>query len=91
MQLTGRSNYRQYAKRSGIHLELLPPVLMNWPALSAWVLVDGMTRGAYTGRRLDQFVNANGSDFRNARRVVQGLDRADKIAAHAEAWLENLP
>jgi hypothetical protein len=91
VQLTGRNNYRQYAKRSGIHLELLPPVLMNWPALSAWVLVDGMMRGAYTGRRLDQFVNGGTSDFRNARRVVNGLDRADKIAAQAKAWLEKLP
>ncbi|HEX8212923.1 MAG TPA: peptidoglycan-binding protein [Longimicrobium sp.] len=91
VQLTGRNNYRQYAKRSGIHLELLPPVLMNWPALSAWVLVDGMTRGAYTGARLDRFVNANQRDFRNARRVVNGLDKADKIAAQAEAWLKDLP
>jgi peptidoglycan hydrolase-like protein with peptidoglycan-binding domain len=91
VQLTGRNNYRQYAKRSGIHLELLPPVLMNWPALSAWVLVDGMMRGAYTGRRLDQFVNAGKADFRNARRVVNGLDRADKIAAQAEGWMKKLP
>ncbi|HEX8672688.1 MAG TPA: peptidoglycan-binding protein, partial [Longimicrobium sp.] len=91
VQLTGRNNYRQYAKRSGIHLELLPPVLMNWPALSAWVLVDGMTHGAYTGARLDRYVNATQRDFRNARRVVNGLDKADKIAAQAEAWLKELP
>jgi len=64
---------------------------MNWAALAAWVLVDGMTTGAYTGRRLDHYVNAQGADFRNARRVVNGLDRADKIAAQAEVWLTKLP
>ncbi|CAA9328454.1 MAG: GH19 [uncultured Gemmatimonadetes bacterium] len=91
VQLTGRNHYRQYARLSGIHLELLPPVLTNWPALSAWVLVDGMWRGAYTGGRLDGFVSSGRTDFHNARRVVNGLDRADRIAARAEAWLKKLP
>ena len=63
---------------------------MNWPALSAWVIVDGMMRGAYTGRRLDQFVNKDRQDFRNARRVVNGLDQADRIAQQARDWLSRL-
>jgi peptidoglycan hydrolase-like protein with peptidoglycan-binding domain len=90
VQLTGRNNYREYGKRTGIHILELPYILMNWASLSVFVIIDGMMSGAYTGRRLDQFVNNNGQDFRNARRVVNGLDQADKIAAQARAWLARL-
>jgi predicted chitinase len=90
VQLTGRNNYTAYGKRSGIRLVNLPFVLMNWAALSVYVIVDGMMRGAYTGRRLDEFVNAGKQDFRNARKVVNGLDAADKIAVQATEWLGKL-
>ncbi len=90
VQLTGRGHYTPYGKRTGIHLVKLPFILMNWASLSVYVIVDGMMRGAYTGRRLDQFVNASKQDFREARRVVNRLDRADKIAAQARAWLDRL-
>lgn len=90
VQLTGRNNYTAYAKRSGLRLVDLPYVLMNWASLSVWVIVDGMMRGAYTGRRLDEFVNAGKQDFRNARKVVNGVDRADKIAGQAREWLDKL-
>lgn len=91
VQLTGRNNYRAYAATTGVRILELPYILMNWPSLSVSVIVDGMMKGAYTGRRLDQFVNKTAQDFRNARRVVNGLDQADKIAAQARAWLDRLP
>lgn len=90
VQLTGRKNYTAYANRSGIKLVNLPFVLMNWASLSVYVIVDGMMRGAYTGRKLDEFVNATKQDFRNARRVVNGVDKAEKIAAQARQWLDKL-
>ena len=90
VQLTGRNNYRAYAERSGIRILDLPYVLMNWASLSVYVIIDGMTRGAYTGHRLDEFVNATRQDFRNARRVVNGLDQADKIAQQARDWLDRI-
>lgn len=90
VQLTGRRNYTQYAEKTGIRLVDFPVILMNWPALSAWVIIEGMKTGAYTGRRLDRYVNDGERDFRNARRVVNGLDQADRIAAQAERWLQQL-
>ncbi len=90
VQLTGRNNYTAYAKHTGIKLVNLPLILMNWPALSVLVLVDGMKRGAFTGRRLDEFVNAGRQDFVGARRVVNGTDKAGKIAQQAQVWLKEL-
>ena len=90
VQLTGRRNYTKYAEITGIALVNLPIILMNWPALSVFVIVDGMTRGIYTGRRLEEFVNNSKEDFYNARQVVNGHDRAEKIAAQATDWLSEL-
>jgi hypothetical protein len=90
VQLTGRLNYTRYTEITGLELVKLPIILMNRCALSVFVIVDGMTRGIYTGRRLDEFVNETKVDFRNARQVVNGHDRADKIAAQADDWLKNL-
>src|SRR5262245_25834550 len=67
VQLTGRLNYTRYADISGIKLTALPLILMNWPALSVFVIVDGMMRGIYTGRRLSDYVNDAKQDFFNAR------------------------
>src|SRR5262249_1498307 len=83
VQLTGRRNYALYAATTGFELVKFPIILMNRAALSAFVLVDGMMRGAYTTLRLDQFVNSSKQDFYNARQVVNGLDRAQKIADQA--------
>src|SRR5262245_34711825 len=90
VQLTGRRNYTRYSEITGVELVKLPFILMNWPALSVFVIVDGMIRGVYTSRRLDEFVNSSKQDFFNARLVVNGHDRAQKIADQASYWLLQL-
>ena len=90
VQLTGRLNYTRYTEKTGLELVKLPIILMNRAALSVFVIVDGMMHGVYTGRRLDEFVNNGKQDFFNARQVVNGHDRADKIAAQADDWLKKL-
>jgi len=90
VQLTGRLNYTRYSEISGLQLARLPIIVMNWPALSVFIIVDGMLRGVYTGRRLADFVNSTKQDFFNARQVINGHDRAEKIADQASAWLRQL-
>lgn len=90
VQLTGRRNYTEYTRITGIELVKLPIILMNWPALSVFVIVDGMMRGVYTGRRLDEFVNNSKEDFFNARQIVNGHDCALKIADRANDWLKRI-
>lgn len=90
VQLTGRLNYTKYSEITGLDLVKFPSILMNRASLSVFVIVDGMMRGVYTGQRLDKFVNSQKQDFFNARQVVNGHDRADKIAAQADEWLREL-
>jgi hypothetical protein len=90
VQLTGRLNYTRYRGTTGIKLVELPIIMMNWPALAVFTIVDGMTGGVYTGRRLDEFVNNTKQDFLNARQVVNGHNCDQKIADQASAWLTQL-
>ena len=90
VQLTGRLNYARYSDITGLDLIKFPSILMNRAALSVFVIVDGMMHGVYTGQRLDKFVNGRKQDFFNARQVVNGHDRAEKIAAQADEWMNKL-
>jgi len=45
-----------------------------------------MMEGWYTGRRLADFFNAEREDWRNARRVINGVDEADRVAGYARLY-----
>ena len=82
VQITGRRNYTDWSNRLGVDLVGNPELAEN-PDIAAQILVRGMRDGTFTGRRLDAYVNETTTDFRNARRTVNGTDRADLIAGYA--------
>ena len=60
------------------------PDLAAGAAIAGQILVNGMQEGTFTGVRLDSYINAKGTDFVGARRVVNGQDRAELIAGYAQ-------
>ena len=84
VQLTHRANYVKAGEKLGIDLVSDPSKAMI-PEVSALILVRGMQEGWFTGMKL-----ADASDFREARRVVNGTDRASQIAMYADAFLSAL-
>jgi len=42
------------------------------PDLAARVMVEGMERGSFTGKSLDDYIDDDSTDFTNARRIVNG-------------------
>ena len=88
VQITGRANYQDWSNRLGIDLVANPELAEN-PEIAAEILVIGMRDGSFTGRSLDQYVNESGTDFINARRVVNGTDVADLIAGYANDFNTN--
>jgi len=44
----------------------------------------GMRAGLFTGKKLADYINAQGCDYRNARKIINALDRADLIAGYAK-------
>lgn len=47
-------------------------------------MVYGMQKGIFTGRRVDRCINDLKTDYINARRVINGTDKASAIARYAE-------
>jgi len=44
----------------------------------------GMYQGLFTGRKLADYVTASATDYPHARRIINGMDRAQLIASYAE-------
>lgn len=88
IQITHKTNYRRLGERLGVDLVGDPNRAMN-PDLSARIAVVGMVEGLFTGKKLADYTS-----YRDMRRVVNGMDRADLIAGYAktfEAAIEAMP
>lgn len=85
--LTGRRNYEMASEMTGRDL-IEGPTLASDPDLSAKVIVLGMMGGLFTKRGLAAFINDGKTDFINARKVVNALDRAETIADIADRYLQ---
>ncbi len=85
VQLTWRGNYQRYSNILGIDLVSNPDLAMN-PNVSLFILCHGFKHGIFTGRRLEHYVNSKQKDFINARRVINGTDKAREIANLAIQW-----
>lgn len=89
VQITGRTNYSNWAERLSVDLVNHPEQAAE-PTIAAKILVRGMRDGSYTGVGLSQFIKDGKTDFVNARKIVNSLDRADEIAAIAQSFLKVL-
>jgi hypothetical protein len=56
------------------------------PDVSLFVIVDGMKNGVFTGKTLGDYISGSHVDFVNARRIINGTDRAELIASYAQQW-----
>lgn len=89
VQLTGRRNYQDWSNRTGLNLVANPLHVTERP-LAARILVQGMMLGTFTGKALPQYIRPGLADYINARRVVNGTDKAELIAGYARAFLKAL-
>lgn len=85
VQITGRANYRFAATRLLVDLEGNPDLALQ-PDIAYDLLVLGTVEGWYTrGRhKLATHIEGERCDWINARRIINGVDRAVLIAGYAE-------
>lgn len=82
VQLTWKRNYQKMAEITGVPLVAQPQLALD-PDISVEILISGMMGGVFTGRKLADFIGHDGADYVNARRIVNGTDRAGLIAGYA--------
>jgi len=86
VQLTWDYNY----EKAGLAVEedlLEFPDLALQPDLAAIIMFDGMRDGWFTGYRLSDFFSDTIDDPVNARRIINGVDRAEEIAGYHYSFL----
>ncbi len=91
VQLTWQANYVRMgqALQLGRALQEDPDLALD-PATAYSIMSCGMVKGLFTGRRLAEYITTARVDYVQARRVINGLDSAEKIASLALAWEQRL-
>lgn len=94
IQLTWYENYELMGKILNIPLLENPDLALD-PCISAKIMIEGMTRGVskrgdFTGVSLEMYFNNTKEDYINARRIINGLDRATLIAEYAKRFYSAL-
>ncbi len=82
VQLTHKANYQKASARTGIDLVADPSAALS-PMVAARILVQGSSEGWFTGKSLSDYLPG---DYVNARRVINGTDKAREIAKLAQAF-----
>jgi putative chitinase len=62
------------------------PDLVLEPEVAYAIASAGMREGWFTGKCLDDYIDDARTDYRSARRIINGLDRAQEIAAMAQQF-----
>jgi hypothetical protein len=85
VQLTWKNNYQTYSTLLNTDMVKNPDLALD-PNIALFVLVHGFKVGTFTGRKITDYINTNKTDYVNARRCINGLDQASKIAALATKY-----
>ncbi|HEX8163262.1 MAG TPA: hypothetical protein VF538_15435 [Pyrinomonadaceae bacterium] len=95
VQLTGRPNYEKMsvALALGPEDELVThPDNALHPEIAYRIMSYGMRHGTFTRKKLNDYINGSVCDYKNARRIINGTDKAALIAGYAvnfETFLSN--
>lgn len=85
VQLTWYANYKKAKFATGVDLLANPARAME-PVLAGRIMISGMTEGWFTGKRMADYLNTRAPDYINARRIINGTDKAAPIAALAHQF-----
>lgn len=84
-QLTHKSNYKRASELVGHDLVANPSLAMD-PDIAARIIFEGMIAGLFTGKNLSHYFAASKEDWRNARRIINGIERADLVGSYAKKY-----
>lgn len=89
VQLTWLANYQRAKDKLGPDFVNHPELALD-PSLAAQIMFRGMSEGWFTGRKLGDYFTPQRTDAVNARRIINGTDRASEIAELYRLFLDAL-
>ena len=85
VQCTGRANYARASEELGVDFVAHPDRVLE-PRFAAAIMFLGMSHGWFTTKRLSNYFTDTKADWKNARRIINALDKADTIAGYGKAF-----
>lgn len=93
-QNTWYENYERLTKGAKTHGKdwnfLNKPELLLQMEPSIWATYYAMQVGLYTGKKLKDYFNETKEDWVNARKIINGIDKADLIAGYGKKFMDAL-
>ena len=89
VQITHKDNYRRLGDMIGEDLITDPTRAMNID-VALKIMFVGMREGAFTRKRLADFFSPGREDWRNARKIINGVERADLVASYARKYYASI-
>ena len=83
IMITGRTNFEKFSLIMGIDF-ITNPELVREPENAYKIMIYGFVNGTFTGKKITDYINENECDFYNARRCINGLDKAVLISGYAD-------
>lgn len=83
--ITGRANYAKFSKILSVDLVGHPDYALN-AETAAKILIYGMAQGLFTGKKLSDYINDKTCNYLSARRIINGMDKAELIAGYAKKF-----
>ena len=89
VQLTWAANYKKQGDKYGLPLVANPDMVMD-PKVAAKILIHGSVVGDFTTKKLSDYFNDKVNDPINARRIINGTDKASTISGYHTKYLKTL-
>lgn len=93
VQLTWKRNYEAFREpvRNLFGVDIVEDMTMALrPDVAAYIMFEGMEKGTYTSKKLRDYFNDQVTDWVNARKIINGLDKAREIASIAKEFYFDL-
>ncbi|MBK9404793.1 MAG: hypothetical protein IPN57_09705 [Ignavibacteria bacterium] len=89
IMITGRTNFEKFSLIMGIDF-ITNPELVREPENAYKIMIYGFVNGTFTGKKLTDYIDGDKLDYYNARRIINGTDKASLIQGYAEKIFEGL-
>jgi putative chitinase len=89
VQITGRANYDKLSKALNLPQDqnlIDYPDNALIPAVAYGIMSYGMRHGTFTGKKLQDYISGTPCDYKNARRIINGMDQWERIKGYAEKF-----